>query len=424
MKNLLVLLCCLEVLLATYLVNIAGPFVAPVLFLGTSLAICFLYLKIADQETVEAGGGFWKMSPGAVKIAQWVVFLACSYFLFTRLKYLWWYDQQYGDPRNTSDIIPQITVLLQRFMAGEQPYSKIYFTGYDMFPTYMPLQWMPYIFCEWAKKDYRWIPTFGMWVVSLYYFLRARRATTDSLLGILIPVWPLLVWAVFVLHDSRIFVYTVEGLIAAYYLFVAESITLKRMLPLAIGIAVCLLSRYSIVFWVPLCVLLLYFSGRRKDAIIVCAVFALLFVAFYLLPFLSRDATIFLKGYAYHTNAAYYEWLRDMEVYGGNRYLYNGLGFTSWGVSFIPGNLLHKLSVYKNIHLAMCMLTVVGLGWFYVKRQTRHSLNTYLLFSFKVYLTIFYAFIQIPYTYLYFVPVMVTASLLAASFRAKPVNDN
>ncbi len=424
MKNLLVLLCCAEVLLATYLVNIAGPFLSPVLFFGTSIAICFLFLKISAATSVPVSKEPWKIPPVAITIAQWTLFLACSYIIFSKLKFLWWYDQMYGDPRNKSDIIPQITILIQRLLAGEQPYSKIYFTGYDMFPTYMPLQWMPYILCEWLKKDYRWIPTFAMWFMSLYYFLKARRSLSAPFWKVIVPVWPLLAWGVFIMHDNKIFIFTVEGLIAAYYFFVAESISCKRIWPLAVGIAICLLSRYSIIFWVPLCVLLLFISGQRKSAAVICVTAALFFVIFYWVPFMSRDASIFLKGYAYHTNAAYYEWLRDIVVYGGKVYLYNGLGFTSYAMSFFPGDLHNKLALYKDLHLAMCVLSVLVLGGYFIKNRQKYDRRTYLLFSFKIYLAVFYAFIQIPYRYLFFVPVLVTASLLAGAFRPYHVKDN
>jgi hypothetical protein len=224
-------------------------------------------------------------------------------------------------------------------------------------------------------------------------------------------------------HDNEIFIFGVEGLLAGYYLFVAESISKRSIIPLAIGISLCLLSRYSIIFWVPLCVLLCFVAANRKNALIICLTVLLFFVAFYWFPFLRKDASIFMKGYAYHTNAAYYEWLRDLNVYGGKVYLFNGLGFTAYAMKFVSGDLHFKLAFYKTLHLSLCILTVSGLGWYYIRSRQRYPLRVFLLFSFKVYLAVFYAFIQIPYKYLYFVPIIVSASLLGAAFRRNSVNE-
>ncbi len=138
---------------------------------------------------------------------------------------------------------------------------------------------------------------------------------------------------------------------------------------------------------------------------------------FYWLPFLRRDGMVFMNGYAYHTKAAYNEWMRDLKVFGGQVYLYNGLGFTCFAMKWLPGNAGHQLMLYKNIHIIACVLTVTGLGWYYIRKRAVYELHTFLLFSFKVYLTVFYTFIQIPYKYLFFVPVVVSAALLGRVFR-------
>lgn len=424
MKQLLLLLCCLEMLCTTWLINTTGPYIAPLLYFGIAIGIGFLYLKIATEPAPVIPSPALKISPRVVTILMWVLYFVFTYYIFSKLKHLWWYNQKYGDPQSRSDIIPQITTLVQRFLNGEQPYREIQFFDYVLFPTYMPFQWLPYMLTEWAKKDYRWIPTFGMWFATLYYFLKNYRNTPKKIWDLLMPIWPMVVWLVFILHDNRMFVYTVEGLIAAYYFFVAESISRKHMLPLVIGIAICLLSRYSIVFWVPLFLFVLFISGARKKAVYVSIALLAAFIVFYWYPFLRLDSTIFLKGYAYHTQAAAQEWLHDMKVFGGEVYLYNGIGFTPYAMAWFPGDLGHKLMLYKNLHLTMCIATVIGLAWFYARNREKYPLQVFLLFSFKVYLVVFYVFIQIPYKYLHFVPVMVSASLLAAAYRTTNVKES
>lgn len=417
MRKLLALLCCLEILYITFLVNTAGPFLSPVILFGVSVGIAWCYLKLSTGAYPMTAGR--EMNKTIFSVLQWAAFAALFYFTFSWLKHFWWYDKTYGDPTSKSDIIPQLNVLVTRFLAGEQPYQLISFGDYSLFPTYMPFQWAPYLLTELVKKDYRWIPAFAMWAMSLYYYLRHRNDFGRQWWAVIIPVWPLILWGEFMMHDRKIFVFTVEGLIAAYYLFVAESTRLRSVVPLAIGIGICLLSRYSIVFWVPLCAFLFFIGGRKKDALILCAVPLVMIALFYWFPFMRRDSSIFLQGYNYHTNAAYYEWIHDLQGFGGEVYVYNGLGFSSYAMKFFSGDVAAKVLAYKNVHFAACILCVTLLGWIYYRHRAKYELKAFVLFSLKVYITVFYTFIQIPYKYLFFVPMAISASLLAAGLSVK-----
>lgn len=421
MKLLLALLCVLELLFATFLVNTLGPYFSPIVFAGCGIGIAWLYLRIATQPADEATLPNPKKIR-LVRLMQWGLFLVLSYLVISSLKHYWWYHLTYGDTKSSSDIIPQIKTLVQRWMNGGQPYYTIQFMGYDLFPTYLPMQWIPYMLCEWAQKDYRWIPTLVLWLASLWYFVRTSRQYSKLSWELLIPIWPLVIWWVYIQHDWKVFVFAVEGLIVAYYLVVAEALHKRNALVLAFGISVCLLSRYSIIFWVPLCMVLLYVSGKQRSAVQI-GVVALMFGFFlYWLPFLRIDPSIFIQGYTYHTNAALGEWTRDMQVFDGSVYLRNGLGFTSYALAWIPGTLAQKLAIYKNIHLLACIMVVTGMGWYYIKHRTRYDAYVFLLFSFKVYLVFFYVFIQIPYKYLMFLPVMISVSLLGSAVKGSGVN--
>jgi hypothetical protein len=424
MKHLFVLLCCLEVLFATYLTGLFGPFVSPIVFFGLATGIGFLYLKIVSTPAIAPVTGTTQIvSPRLLAGIQWVLFLACSFVIFSKLRHFWWYFETYGDPKSSSDVVPQIRALVQRFLQGAQPYFTIHFREYDLFPTYLPFQWFPYILTEWLQLDYRLVPAGALWLVALYYFITRRSLFSDPVWALLIPVWPLLVWGVFMMQDNNMFVFTVEGLVAAYYFMVAESLNRKKYYLLAISIAVCLLSRYSIIFWVPMCVLLLFVTGERKNALIICGTAALFFVVCYWFPFLRRDPAIFMNGYAYHTNAALGEWMRDLKVFGGQVYLYNGLGFSSYALKWLPGDEATILQTYKTIHLTACGVTVAGLGGYYLMNRKKYTLNHYLLFSLKVYLTVFYSFLQIPYKYLIIVPVFVSVAMLGGIWPAKSVKE-
>ncbi len=312
-----------------------------------------------------------------------------------------------------SDVIPQIMFLVTRCKAGVFPYQVITVWGYDLFPTYLPLQWLPYFFAEWLHKDYRWVPAIVLWLACAYFFVKNCSIHTTGvhpLLKLFLPLVPLLVWYAIVQNDGYTYIFTVEELIAGYYLFVATSISNKNVLALSFGVGLCLLSRYSIVFWVPLCILGYYWVGRRRQGLTISVVLVAMFIIFYWFPFLRIDKGVFLKGYEYHKVAAFYDWVR------GN-YMRNGMGFSAYAYDFVPGNIERKLFVYQAVHLFACIATVIALGAFYRKRLQRYSLSAFLLFSFKVYLTVFYMFIQTQYSYLYITPLIISSALLVGVFR-------
>lgn len=421
MRYLLLLLCIAELLFITWFRNVAGPLITPVLFLGSSIGIGFLFLRIS-QRNAEVPAATLKLHPNLIRALQFIPLLALSYLVFKTMKTIWWWQTTIDSGVDKSDIIPQIAALVQRHLRGEQPYYPIQFTGYQLYPTYLPMQWLPYIPVEILHKDYRWVPTIGLWLASVWFFVKNTFHKQDDaplLWKLLLPVWPLIAWYAMIMYDNDLFKLTVESLIAAYYLFTATSISGKRVLPLAIGVAVCLLSRYSIIFWVPLCVGCYYLAGQRKQALVIVGTALVFFIVVYWLPFLRKDGMIFLNGYHYHTDAAYNQWLYDRDVLQSKFYLANGFGFTAWAIRFIPGDLRHVLGVYQKVHLVMCFITIAGLLYLYWKKRAVYSLQAFLLFSFKVYLAVFYAFIQIPYRYLYIVPVIVSSVLLANAFNKR-----
>jgi hypothetical protein len=422
MRYILLALCALELLFITYWQNLAGPYISPLLFLITSISIGIIFLKTADSPA-KATPAKPTLPLKVISASQIILFATLAYFVIKTLKTIWWWDATQDTGIDKSDIIQQIAILVNRFLAGEQPYTIIHFKDYDLFPTYLPFQWIPYIITELAHKDYRWIPAIALLLSSLYFFVRHSRQllheNIPTVIKLLLPVWPLIAWYTAIMYFNPIFKLSVEGLIAAYYLFVATNIGGRRVLPLAMGVAACLLSRYSIVFWVPLCLAALYIAGQKKKALTVSLTLLAFFVIFYWLPFMRKDPMIFLHGYQYHSVAALREWQNDIQTLHSKFYLMNGLGFTSWALKLIPGDLKQILGVYQLIHLSVCIITVTGLLVYYRLKKASLPLNTFLLFSLKIYMAVFYAFIQIPYKYLYLVPVIISSSLLANAFNSK-----
>ena len=417
MRFVLFILCFFELLLFTWLRNFVGPYISPVLLLLCSLGIGFCFLKI-DASTnylvpQNANNYFGAKKRRITAGLGIVAFLGMSWVMFDLLRNIWKIAPISMNVIQQSDVIPQIMFLVARYKAGVFPYQVITGWGYDLFPTYLPLQWFPYFFADWLHKDYRWVPAIVLWLACAYFFVKnfsVHATGINLLLKIFLPLMPLLVWYAVVQNDGYTYIFTVEELIAGYYLFAATSISNKNVLALSFGIGLCLLSRYSIVFWVPLCMLGYYWAGKRKEVLTMSVVLAFMFIAFYWFPFLRIDKGVFFKGYEYHRIAAFRDWVRGS-------YMHNGLGFSAYAYDFVPGNIERKLFVYQFVHLLACVATVIALGAFYRKRMQCYSLSTFLLFAFKVYLTVFYMFIQTQYSYLYITPLIISSALLVGAFR-------
>ncbi len=409
MRQLLFILCITEVLLASWLINTTGIYLSVLLFNAVSLSIAFVWLRVAGMPLAHVP----TTTPTRIRQAiQWVLFGGLSWFIVAQLKHIWWYAITYpGTVKGSSDVIPQIQTLVTRFLSHQPPYQVIHFSTYNLYPTYLPFQWLPYIATEWLHKDYRWIPTLSLLAVCAYFFLRTRKL--PGWWGLTVPVWPLVAWCACILNDNNSYIFSVEGLIAAYYFYTAISTSSHRIWPLAVGVALCLLSRYSIIFWVPLALAILFMASQRKNAWTIALVSLVFFLVCYWWPFLRTDGNIFLNGYQYHTHAALGEWQRDLAIHNGSANLRNGLGFTSFALALLPGTIQEVLTTYRILHLALCGITVVALG-LYFYRHRHIPVQRYLLFSFKVYLTVFYAFIQLPYKYLFLVPIMVSCALLGS----------
>jgi hypothetical protein len=298
--------------------------------------------------------------------------------------------------------------MVKRNWAGTNPYAPITWGQNTLSPTYLPFQWLPYTAAELLHKDYRWIPALAMTGAATYFFfnnLRKIDAGIQNVWQLLIPLYPLIVWVVLLKNEPYSFTITVESLIAAYYLIAAESIKSRNIVFTAFAIGICMLSRYSIIFWIPLCILCFYSVGKWRKTLIIMATLLTVFLVVYWLPYLRIDSGSFIRGYEYHTRAAQYDW------HFGN-YLTNGLGFTAWATWLLQGAPHTQLLTYQIIHMTLCSIIIVACMVYFIRSRNKLPLKPFLLSSLKLYLTVFYLFIQTPYNYLFIVPVIISAAML------------
>ena len=158
-----------------YEMGVFGPIISPFFLFFFSLAsgIALMYLSIKgyseDQDKTIITGFKQKTLLWCTASIGMVIFILLSKPILSEY-IITVYEL------NHSDIIPQISFLVKRLLNGEFPYQTISEWGYKLFPTYMPLQWLPFSVSEYFKFDYRWITITGF-TLSIILF-----SSNDSVL--------------------------------------------------------------------------------------------------------------------------------------------------------------------------------------------------------------------------------------------------
>jgi hypothetical protein len=117
-------------------------------------------------------------------------------------------------------------------------------------------------------------------------------------------------------------------------------------------------------------------------------------------------------SYPQYTAAAFGEWRGQSWQKDGDLpfQLSQAYGFAIYFYQWGKGEIIHRLKLTQIVHLIICIaLPLATLLWFWLRKNKRLPLNWFLLLSLKLYLVFFFAFIQVPYAYLFFTPLLVSS---------------
>ncbi|MBO2008313.1 hypothetical protein [Hymenobacter negativus] len=393
----------LEAAQFTYFRNQLGDYISPIVLYFTAVALCLVtawsvrHKPLPTLLPVAVRGGSWW--PGALALT--VGLALCLPLLKSRIEGT--LAQDY------SDIIPALTVYCQRFLNGEVVHRPLTEDlGYFLEPGYLPATWFPFVVSEYFRFDYRWMSTFIMLLGIVSYLITVVRLRRGPLLTFGLGMLPF-VFTYYVLRptddavlraNADIFSLTVEPLIIGYYLLLVAGVLLPSRPLFIIALVLCLLSRYSLVFWVPLYVGLVYVNESRQWAWTIVGLAAAGVLAFYVVPVLSHDWGLFMRVQKVYTETTLGEWRNSGED-GRPYHLYNGIGLTNLFYHFGSGDLLTRLKLAKAVHLLSVVAIVIGAALVYWRqRLPRINYRLYAVIVLKLYLTTFYALLQVPYTYL------------------------
>jgi hypothetical protein len=391
---------------------------SPILFIAGAIGVVYAALKLLRGTPLPFLTTRLRVRQNEIVIIGYIIiFGALSFFGSLWLQYFY---NDYHLHYSQSDIIPLIQKLGHRYTSGEEVYAPVTDFGYTMYPNYLPATWMPFIAAEKWGLDYRtWAYILLCTVLFLYGWFIAR--SDRKLLFMLLSF---AVLALFLWYQPSAFGWTVEPMIAGFYLLLVLGIYLQRLWLIGMALLLCLLSRYAVVLWLPVLFLLLFvFLSKKKT--IYTGLMVIAGVILILLPFLQDTPGLLQKGYDYYTMGTLAEWKGqawqqpgDLPFQLSQRYGF-AIYFYKWG----KGDLLQRIYVLQITHFAICtLISLISILWYWLKGRKWLPLKWALLLSLHLYLVFFFAFIQMPYAYLFLTPLLVSMMVvLLVSFRAYPV---
>jgi hypothetical protein len=316
---------------------------------------------------------------------------------------------------NFSDIIVTIQILARQFITGKFPYDPdILVPLYHHGPSnYLPMHWLPYTLAEYFHFDERTI-TFAIWCISASIIVYRATRCRNLFMQLTVPVLLTGCYLLIACTDPTILGGSVETMVAGYYMLLMAALNQNNFLVTALCISTCLLSRYTIVLWLPLWAFAVLISGDKKYFLKTTASILVIVSVVYVIPFLSKDWSALPQSFKDYQNVPFHEWYH-LNEHHLPAHLYRGLGFAYlFYEKYQHGDIHAGYDLMQNVLLIASSATIFILAiWFLLIRKKIDS-RMFFLGSFKIYVSVFLALLVVPYTYL-----MITANFISIAIFAE-----
>jgi hypothetical protein len=404
---LLVFFCIVEILLLSYCKNVFGYFIKPVIFFITSILIGVVPLFYFYGTKIEHNFSSPLKNDKQTYYGIGLFILSLIIFLFIPRGGIINIFRCFLVDAHYSDVIPTIQVMCQRLLNHESIYVSIENFGYHLHTTYLPFMWLPYVIAEKFHFDYRWI-TVLIFFIGIVLILYITIRTSNK--GIFLTLLYVFLLLAIVDKNSDVFGWTVEVMNGTYYSILALTFFSKNKYLKAFSLCLCLLSRYSLVVFVPVYFLIEWNeNGFKKTTQFAVITFILIVVC--LVPLVKNNWIELFNGYKYYAGSGLAEW-KHLNDNGVPLHITNGNGFVSWIYFLKKGTIEEKFTFAKSIHLYLVFSITILLTLVYAIIRKSIDYRLFLLCSLKIYLAVFYSFIQVPYSYLFMVPVFYSIVLI------------
>ena len=290
-----------------------------------------------------------------------------------------------------ADMLPIIKIMSQRFIHGawSHVYDVIPEIWGGMHPIYLPAMWLPFSIPVFFDADPRWTTVVSLIILSSLFIWRIQPLHKKS--GPIFFAAFLLIWWLLNAHNSGLLIYTEEGVVILFYSFLTLALFSKNGWLIGIAISLCVLSRYSLVGWIPA---MLFFYIYTKDLKNLLRISLMGIIFFFLLVLIPFGWSTFLKLAALPSEYISFSekvW-RDAPIV-----FQESLGFAKF---FGPNNiaLQHHVLIISALTIPILFM-VICLAL--VKRF--HIQKDHLpIATLKITLVIFYTLVDVPYLYLFY----------------------
>ena len=314
-----------------------------------------------------------------------------------------------------SDVIPTIEILVKRFLNGEEVYSAIQFPHHTVIPTYFTTTWAPFIPAELYGWDYRWTPIVLFLGTILAMIYTAWWKTSNYTLWLLFVLFTAATFYGLARYDRSTIRFAVEFLPSCYYLILCVTLLSRNAYLVAIGILLCILSRYSLLLWIPLYVVITYF---HRDWKFVLKTGLILFVGWCLIffvPFFDFNPMRFFDTMKTYGNNAQYKWnAQSWQPEGAIPHtLTQGYGLAVFFYEAFVEDVVAGITAIRRVQLfSVVLVSLLTFLYYWKNRAKKIDLKLVMIISLNLYLLFFYAFLYAPYGYLFYVPLTSTLAVL------------
>ena len=371
-----------------------------VLYVLAGILICVLPLLGNNDAVLPTGN---KSQFGRVLRVLFFGFLA-AFFAFHVHVLIPLYHQIPISPK-VADMLPVIKLACNRLLTGQPVYAPTDEIWIGTVNAYLPMMWLPYVPAQIFGYDMRWTTVTLLFVSLFIAALPVFKAKYD------LPVFPTLFAGIslflalnyFLTHGRDFWSMTEEGVVAAFYVFLAFALIRGNYYLIGIAMGFCVLSRYALIPWIPTYLTFIFLTQPRKEFRKLFFTLSVIVLIVFIIPYFIWDPFYFLSLPGIQ--------LKNVDPF----WRYNGLtDHTFFNVGLYKFFTIETARLMGNIGLLTSFIAPAVFILFAQKFQKRYSLNgRYIGFgSLKLSLIFFYNFLPMPFSYLFFPLTLISYALL------------
>lgn len=304
-----------------------------------------------------------------------------------------------------ADMIPSIIIACKRFLSGQVVYAPAPEIRDGAIIPYLPTMWIPFLPSIIFGFDVRWT-TVAMLFICLFIVLvpLLKSGKKISILPSLITCIALFLLLNYFLQIFDLFwSMSQEGVVAGFYMLLAMALLHKNYVLIGIALTGCMLSRYSLLFWIPLYFGFVFLTEHKNNFWKLFIAFSVSMLLLFVLPFFIHDPAYFFHIPSTYAGAISGFW-KNLQVEEG---LFYNVGFYKF-FTFEQIPLMFKLEIATSFIVPLVFLLAL---YFHGKKNSINS--RYIAFgSLKITLLFFYGFVQAPFVYLFIVPTIISYVLM------------